>query len=420
MLLRAWTTVAALLIFMGQFMGQPLAAPPNFVVILADDLGYGEVGARHVGDVATPNIDAIARAGVTFTDGYVTASLCVPSRAGLLTGRYQQEFGIYGNPGKWPYPSSFGLPASQTTLAEALKAQGYATGIIGKWHLGMKPSDNPLGHGFDEFFGVMDTDHPYFGEMPGNPILRGRTPVPASGYLTDTLATEAVSFIRRRAGEKFFLYVPFTAAHSPLQAKPEVLARLGHIANEKRRLFAGVLVSLDEAVGKITAALRTAGVADNTIVVFLGDNGCGNCRNAPLRGGKGSNYEGGIRVPFVLSWPTALSGNRRYAQPVVSTDLFATFVKLAGGTPPGTVDGVDLMPYLNGTKPGAPHQYLFWGNKSGGAVRSGPWKFLNGKLYNLSRDIKEQYDVAGANPTVVADLRRARTAWTRTLAPALW
>ena len=225
---------------------------PNFVVILADDLGWGEVGATHVGDVATPNIDAIARAGTTLTDGYVPANLCIPSRAGILTGRYPQKFGVYRNL-PTPIPPSVGLPASTVTLAEALRPRGYATGVVGKWHLGRKPEDNPLQHGFDEFFGVLNSDHPYFGEDATNPILRGTTPVPASGYITDTFASEAASFVRRHAAQPFFLYVPFTATHTPLAAKPEVLARLSNIGNPQRKLFAAVLASLDEGVGTISA-----------------------------------------------------------------------------------------------------------------------------------------------------------------------
>ena len=227
------------------------SAYTNFVLILADDLGYGEAGARHAGDVATPNIDAVANSGVVFTDGYVTAPSCVPSRAGLLTGRYQQEFGIYGNP-PMPRPADTGLPDGQITLAEALRVRGYRTGMVGKWHLGSEPKDHPLQHGFDEFFGVLESDHPYFGEQEDsgkpfhNPILRGTTRVPASGYLTDTFAGEAASFIARNSSQPFFLYLPFTATHGPLQGKPEVLARFSHLASERRRQFAAVLASRRE------------------------------------------------------------------------------------------------------------------------------------------------------------------------------
>lgn len=406
------------------------SARPNFVLILADDLGYGEVGARHVGDVGTPNIDAIARAGVTFTNGYVTASSCVPSRAGLLTGQYQQEFGFYVNP-TLPRPDAFGLPGAQITLAEALRAQGYVTGMVGKWHLGNKPEDHPLEHGFDEFFGVLESDHPYFGEQEDsakpiwNPILRGTTRVPASGYLSDTFADEAAAFIRAHAAEPFFLYLPFTGTHGPLQAKPEVLARLTNIVDPKRRLFAAVLASLDEAVGTVTRAIAEAGIADNTVVVFLGDNGCGTgsatgCRNTPLRGWKYSYYEGGIRIPFMMSWPGALTRpGTKYTKPVISFDLFATFVKAAGGEVPGGVDGVDLLPFLQ-TGVGTPHSYLFWGTRTAGAVRKGKWKLVGTALFNLDQDVKEKTNVAAANPTVVADLQSKRNAWLTTLAAPLW
>lgn len=404
-------------------------ANPNIVLILADDLGYGEVGARHVGDVDTPNIDAIARSGVTFTDGYVTAPSCVPSRAGLLTGRYQQELGIYGNP-PMPRPANSGLPAGQITLADALRAQGYHTGMVGKWHLGEEAQDHPLQHGFDEFFGVLASDHPYYGEQEHsgkpfhNPILRGTSPVPASGYLTDRFASEAASFIERNASLPFFLYLPFTATHGPLQAKPEMLARFAHLASERRRVFAAVLASLDEAVGKVRQAIDDAGIADNTVIVFLGDNGCGvvrrtGCRNTPLRGWKYSYHEGGIRIPFLMSWPGQILAGTRYSEPVVSFDLFTTLLQAAGGTSPASVDGVDLLPYLRGAG-GAPHEYLFWGTRSTGAVRHGKWKLVDGALYDLSRDIAEQDDVAATNPAVVADLLGAREAWVRTLAPPLW
>ena len=418
---------AALLLLLG---ATGLAsARPNFVLIFADDLGYGEVGARHVGDVGTPNIDAIARAGVTFTNGYVTASSCVPSRAGLLTGRYQQEFGIYVNP-PLPRPAAFGLPGNQITLAEALRAQGYATGMVGKWHLGNKPEDHPLQHGFDEFFGVLESDHPYFGEQEDsakpiwNPILRGTTRVPASGYLTDTFANEAAAFIKAHAAEPFFLYLPFTATHGPLQAKPEVLARFADLRHERRRLFAAVLSSLDDAVGEVTQALDEAGIADNTLIVFLGDNGCGighetGCRNTPLRGWKYSYYEGGIRIPFMMSWPGQIPAGGRYGEPVSALDLFPTLVQAAGGAAPAFAEGMNLLPYLHGAA-GAPHDYLFWGTQSASAVRHGRWKLVNGALYDLTTDISEQHDLAPAKPAVVADLLQARDEWARKLVPSLW
>ena len=301
------------------------ATRPDIVLIVADDFGYGEVGIYHQGDVATPNIDALGRAGVTFSNGYVTAPVCMPSRLSLLTGRYPQELGAYDNPLN-PTPPGIGVPAKELTLAEALHAKGYATGLVGKWHLGYDASHNPLHHGFDEFFGVLEPGHPYFGEEPGNPILRGTTVVPASGYLTDTLADESVAFIRRHAAAPFFLDAAFTATHIPLQAKPEILARLGSIADPKRRVFAGALVSLDEAVGRIVGTLRDTGVTDKTLLVFLSDNGCNNCRNKPLRGGKRDLYEGGIRVPMMLAWPGRVAGNRIYARPVMSFDLFVTML----------------------------------------------------------------------------------------------
>ena len=263
------------------------------------------------------------------------------------------------------------------------------------------------------------TDHPYFGETSGNPILSGTTPVPASGYLTDTLAAEAAGFIRRRAGQPFFLYVPFTATHSPLQAKPEVLARLGYIQNPKRRLVAAVLASLDEGVGRILAELWATGVAERTAVVFLGDNGCGACSNRPLRGGKGTFWEGGIRVPFILAWPGRVGAGTSYGEPVIAMDLFATFLRAAGGVPSGVVDGVDLLPYLQGAG-GSPHDYLFWGGRAKGATRKGEWKLVGSELYNLRQDLAETTNVAGNNPAVVADLRQARAAWLQTLAPAIW
>jgi arylsulfatase A-like enzyme len=404
--------------------GAYAAERPNIVFIFADDLGYSEVGALHQPDTATPNIDAIARAGVVATNGYVSAPLCAPSRAGALTGRYQQSFGIYGNPPDVndPRRENGGLPPGVATIAERLRALGYVTGIVGKWHVGFRPDQHPMRRGFDEFFGVIGSDHPYYGEMPGNPVLRGFTPEPQTDYLTDVLAREAVNFIRRHASEPFFLYLPFTAIHTPLQAKSDKLERFAQIADGTRRAIAAMLSSLDDAVGAVTQALREQGVAGNTIIAFLGDNGCIRCKKAPLRAGKGAIYEGGIRIPFIVSWPGVLPAGSHTDAPVISLDLAATFLEVAGGSAAG-LDGASLIAALNGGE--TPHACLFWGGQAVGAVRCGDWKLidirgLEPQLFDVRTDIREAHDVAPAHPTVVADLLQARGEWLRKLAPATW
>lgn len=399
------------------------ATRPNFVVFFADDLGYGEVGAMHQPDTLTPNIDAIAAAGVVATSGYVTAPLCAPSRAGLLTGRYQQTFGIYGNPPLDDNARRFngGLPSTVMTMAEGLRAQGYATGMVGKWHTGFRPEQHPMMRGFDEYFGVLDSSHPYYGEMPGNPVLRGFTPEPQTDYLTDVFTREAVGFIRRHAAQPFLLYLPYTAIHTPLQATPEKLAQFAAVPNDKRRVVAAMISSLDDGVGAVRQTLQDLGLAGNTVVAFLGDNGCGNCQNDPLRRGKGTFYEGGIRVPFIVSWPGVLPAGGRSDIPVSAMDLAPTFFEAAGGSAAG-LDGVNLIDALRGTS--APHACLFWGGAARGATRCGDWKLIVGggstELYDLRTDPGETRNVAGANRAVVAQLSQARADWVRTLAPRVW
>ena len=399
------------------------ATRPNFVVFFVDDLGYGEVGAVHQPDTLTPNIDAIAAAGVVATSGYVTAPLCAPSRAGLLTGRYQQTFGLYGNPTPEDSAQRFngGLPSTVATMAEGLRAQGYATGMVGKWHIGFRPDQHPMMRGFDEYFGVLGSSHPYYGEMPGNPVLRGFTPEPQTDYLTDVFTREAVGFIRRHAAQPFLLYLPYTAIHRPLQATPEKLAQFSVAQNNKRRLVAAMLSSLDDGVGAVTQVLRELGLADNTVVAFLGDNGCGDCRNDLLRRGKGTLYEGGIRVPFIVSWPGVLPAGARSDIPVSALDLAPTFLEAAGGSGAG-LDGVNMIDALRGTS--APHDCLFWGGPTRGAVRCGDWKLLEDggsrELYDVRTDPGETRNVAGANGVVVARLSQARADWVRTLARRTW
>ena len=402
---------------------RPATGRPNFVVFFVDDLGYGEVGAERQPDTLTPNIDALAAAGTVATSGYVAAPLCAPSRAGLLTGRYAQSFGMYSNPPEHDTSVRLagGLPATVGTVAETVRPLGYATGMIGKWHVGYRPDQHPMLRGFDEFFGVIDTDHPYYGEMAGNPVLRGFTPEPQAEYLTDAFAREAAGFIRRHAAQPFLLYLPFTAIHTPLQAKPDKLARFAGIANPKRRTVVAMLSSLDDAVGAVMRTLSEQRLLPRTVVAFVGDNGCGNCKNGALRGGKGRFHEGGVRVPFIVYWPGVLAPGSRSDVPVTAMDLTATFLEAGRGKADG-LDGVSLVGALHGTA--VPHSCLFWGNQQNGATRCGDWKLLvqNGRpqLFDLATDLGENDDLAAGNPDVVTSLGQARAGWLRTLAPRTW
>ena len=413
----------------------PLAASarPNIVLIVADDLGYGELGAYGARDIPTPNLDALARAGVTFLDGYVSAPQCAPARAGLMTGRYQQRFGFHFNPPPPDHPAygRFGLPAGETTLAQALKQLGYATALIGKWHLGFGPAQHPLRRGFDEFFGFLDGSHVYFGVDPVVPLYRGWAEHVERAYLTRAFARESVAFIRRQAERPFFLHVAFNAVHVPLEAVPGLLRRFAHIPGLKRRTFAAMLASLDEAVGAVVRAIRDQGLADKTLIVFLGDNGCPTakttCRNVPLRAGKGYLYEGGVRVPFMLAWPGRVPAGQRDRRPVVSLDLLPTLLAAATGTDYADphLDGVNLLPYLDGRRRDQPHAALFWGGRRSGTVRRGDWKLVDlppapAQLYNLRHDIGETRDLAAQAPDLVAELRQARGAWAASLLPPAW
>ena len=294
---------------------------PNIVYIIADDLGYADIGAQGLSkDVKTPNIDAIAKAGVRFTSGYVSCPVCAPTRAGLLTGRYQQRFGFEFNPGP-KAADTFGLPADQVTLAEALKDAGYATGMVGKWHLGTRPEMHPNERGFDEFYGFLGGAHDYNKAGKGtNALLRNREPVRLTGYLTDAFGREASAFVDRHggaraqagdAGKPFFLYLTFNAVHTPMQSPKRYLERFPDVKNKQRRTMLAMLSAMDDAVGQVTAALAKHGQDGNTLIVFHADNGGptkGNgSLNTPLSGFKGGVREGGISVPFLMRWTASLT-----------------------------------------------------------------------------------------------------------------
>jgi arylsulfatase A-like enzyme len=406
---------------------------PNIVLIVADDLGYGELGIQGRKDIPTPYIDGIARRGVRFTSGYVSCPVCSPTRAGLLTGRYQQRFGHEFNPGHEEAPDpKFGLPRTETTLAERLKKLGYATGMVGKWHLGFRPDLQPTRRGFDEFFGFLGGAHNYLNPQRGMiPILRGTVRIQERDYLTDAFAREAVDFINRHKGEPFFLYLPFNAVHAPLQATEYYPDRFTGILDPKRRTFAAMLAAQDDAVGRVLATIREAGLENDTLVIYHSDNGGpthqSSSSNLPLRGYKTQVLEGGIRVPFLIQWVGHLPEGMVYALPVITLDIHPTAVAAAGGTIPveASLDGVDLLPFLTGEKSGAPHDRLFWRFGRQRAVRMGNWKLVmvpqrEPQLFNLAKDISESNDLSSDHPGRLKQLEAAYRAWNAELVQPRW
>lgn len=412
---------------------------PNVVLILADDLGYGDLGFHGCQDIPTPRIDALAAGGVQFSSGYVSGPHCSPSRAGLITGRYQQRFGHEFNPESTPRALEiFGLSLDERTLPQRLKPAGYATGLIGKWHLGFAPEFHPLERGFDEFFGFPGGAHPYGPGAPNsypndavNPLLRGRERVEEPDYLTDAFAREAVSFIDRHQDHPFFLFLSFSAVHNPLQAKPEHLKRFASIADERRRKYAGLVAAMDDAVGAVLDKLHAAQLAEQTLVIFLSDNGgpsVTGSTNTPLNGEKTTTWEGAIRVPFVLSWPGRLPAGKTYAEPVIQLDLLPTILAATGTSieDSAQLDGVNLLPYLSGDKSESPHKSLYWRFGEQIALRQGDWKLLmvrgdkKPRLYNLKDDVGEMTDLAAANPELLRRLQADWDAWNATLVDPVW
>jgi len=354
---------------------------PNIIFILTDDQGYGDVGFNGCKDIPTPNIDRIAKNGVVFSSGYVSYSVCAPSRAGLITGRYQDRFGYSRNPLYRPFDENIGLPLSEQTLSEFLQLSGYHNMAIGKWHLGVHEKFHPMNRGFHEFFGFLGGGHRYFpeeydiknpdsakneGQSYRTKLVRNKMLVEENEYLTDALSREAVSFIERQSEKPFFLYLAYNAPHAPLQATPKYLDRFANIQNTKRKTYAAMVSAVDDGVGLLLNKLDELRLTENTIVIFLSDNGGpmedNGSFNGPLRGGKGSLWEGGIRVPFAISWPGKIKPGTRYDKPVISLDIFATLASNIKGAaqPKNILDGKDILPYLQGKKKGAPHDYLFW------------------------------------------------------------
>jgi arylsulfatase A-like enzyme len=403
---------------------------PNIVVIVSDDHGYGDVSCYdHGPEVRTPNIDRIAREGVRFLQGYASAYVCAPTRAGLMTGRYQQRFGFYT-----ASDSRAGLPLSELTLADILKREGYATGAFGKWHLGLEAKYHPLRRGFDEFYGFLGHGgHDYFDLKPKpgseyNAIWRNDKVIEDSGYLTENLARESVSFIQRHAAGPFFLYLAFNAVHFPLQAPPDTIRKYDS-GNPKRDIYLAMLEHEDKAVGRVLDELNKQGAGRDTLVVFFSDNGGARnnaSSNGALRDFKHSAYEGGIRVPFLMSWPGRIKQGIVSQEPVICLDVLPTVAAAAGAKLPAGREfhGVDLLPYLSGTAKGPAHEYLYWDCDAGRrAVRDGRWKLVDNdgrmELFNLETDLSEKFDVSSKNAEVTARLREALERWRKANAPRI-
>lgn len=474
--------IAGLAIILGVACGtsEPPPVPPNVVVIVADDLGYGDIGANGSETISTPHIDALASQGVRLTDGYVSAAVCSPTRAGLISGRYQSRFGYEYNPtanyARGP-DAELGLPLDVKTLGDLMQSAGYATGMVGKWHLGALEKYHPLNRGFDEFYGILGGGTSYIdpekegvhswprtqsgdrsSPLNAREIMDGFEVVQVEDYLTDVFAERAVDFIEHYADKRFFLMLTPNAPHTPIQATSEYVDRFGHIESEGARIFAAMVSAMDDMVGDVVGALSRLGLEDNTLVVFLSDNGCINyaadviCTNAPLSGAKRYQLEGGTRVPFIVKWPAGLPQGAVYSQPVISLDLFHTLGTVAGAPPSelDSPDSVNLIPYLTGEADGSPHEFLFWRSLPNMAVRWGQWKLWkvdkagqepgerlgallpevdyppespNGQmtvLYDLSADIGEQENLAEARPEIVERLEEELERWNAELAEPLW
>jgi len=401
---------------------------PNIVLIVSDDQGYADSSCyEHPKEVNTPNIDRLADEGVRFTNGYASGYVCAPTRAGLLTGRYQQRFGFYT-----AGDSRIGMPLKEITLADVLKKEGYTTAVIGKWHLGIEPEYHPMRRGFDEFYGFLGHGaHDYFDlniTDEYTSIYRNEKPIDDTGYLTNNLAREAVSFIKRNKGRPFFLYLPFNAVHWPLQALQKHI-ELFNTGNPNRDIYLGMLVCMDEAIGKVLDALKRTGADDNTLIVFFSDNGGARknlADNGALRDYKHSVYEGGIRVPFIVRWPQILPKGKVCDEPVISLDVMPTVCAAVGAKLPDdrVYDGKNMLPVLCGESKGPLHEALFWYDGADQwAVRTGKWKLLSRKgsleLYNLSTDISEKNDLSKENPQIVRRLQQTFMSWKDQMAPQM-
>lgn len=402
---------------------------PNIIVLLVDDAGYADFGFNGCLDLETPNIDKLANKGVVFTDAHVTATVCGPSRAGLLFGRYQQRFGFECN----PLSDTCGVDLKEASLAAQLKKGGYQTAAFGKWHLGNQDGYRPNQRGFDYFWGFLSGGRNYFPnavqDKPGHThsVRENNEFYRFEGYLTDCLGDMAVEFIDKNKENPFFIYWAPNAVHTPLEATKEDLAKY---ENHPRQMLAAMTLALDRAVGDIIDKLEQENILDNTLIFFLSDNGGAHnnySSNAPLKGFKGNKFEGGHRVPFFVHWPAKIKGNRKYNQLTSSLDIYATAIDAAGidSLEGLAIDGVSLIPFLTGKKTDAPHQQLFWRKDKFAAARINQMKLIRSEglptvMYNVEHDLQETENLAETEAETFEKLNTALTDWESQIMNPLW
>jgi arylsulfatase A-like enzyme len=426
-------------------MARAAERKPNVIVLLGDDMGYHDVSIHGSKEMRTPNIDSIGKNGIRCTNGYVSGPYCSPTRAGLMTGRYQTRFGHEFNQGAGRV--AFGLPLTEKTLAQRMKEMGYATYAVGKWHLGYDAGYRPMERGFDEFYGTVANtsfyNPPQFVDSRVGPEAK-RVEDP-NFYTTRAYAKRVTEILEANKERPFFLYMAWNAVHAPSQAPQETIDKYNGAPTEVRQYQAAITDELDAGVGKILAKLRELKLENNTLIFFLSDNGGPQpgvrTDNTPLRGYKASTWEGGIRVPFLVQWKGRLKAGKVYEYPVIQLDIQATAVAAAGGSvkPDWKLDGVNLLPYLEGKASGRPHETLYWRFGPQWAVRKGDWKLMQASeekllpstalpkmpvgpvhLYDLSKDIGESNDLSGRHPEKVKELRAAWEAWNKELMEPLW
>ena len=404
---------------------------PNIILILADDAGYADFGFMGSQDIQTPNLDLLASDGTVFTDAHVTASVCSPSRAGLLTGTYQQRFGHECN----LEPNQLGaFDTSQVTIAEYLSTKGYHTSIFGKWHLGEALHQHPLSNGFDYFWGFLAGGRSYFPnenqDRIGNSraILENHSPTQFEGYLTDAIGDQAASYIDVHSKDvnPFFMYISFNAPHTPMHAKKEVLEKFD--GNHERPVYAAMMWSMDEAIGKVISRLKANDIYDNTLIFFLSDNGGAHNNGSsvrPFKGWKGNQYEGGTRVPFITTWKKKLPSGKKIDGLTSSLDVYATVASILDNKASAELEGVDLIPYITGKKNSSPHEELYWRKDEMATIRMGNFKYITlfdsiSVLYDLEKDQLEIHNLITENGELADSLKIALDHWQDQLISPLW